>query len=1075
MNRRSIALLAASVLVSSAVYAQTVLKGKVIDQDGKPIPGVTITLRDGTGTQTGQNGEFTINYKQAGVLNVSAIGYDRKEVNLTNQTTIQVTLQSDERSLDEVVVTAMGITRDKKSLGYAIQEVKAKDLTDAGQLNLTSSLAGKMAGVQVNQFGGTVGASARISIRGNSSLQADQQPLIVVDGVPISNDVQRSGDNTYNGVDYGSGINDINPEDIESVTVLKGGSAALYGMRAGNGVLLITTKSGKNGADGVSLSYDGNFTVDRALTIPKYQNLYGQGGAGDEYHFKLDGKGMTYQDYAVKNAFSYFDGTGNDGVNDGVDESWGPRMDIGLMIPQFDSPLVNGVRQSTPWISHKNNVKEFFQTGYSQNHNLSLLAKNARSTTRASLSFRDQKGTVPNTDQKRYSAQINNTYKVSDKFDYDITTNYTRTQSNNLVSQGYDGNNPMNSLIWFGRQVDMKSLKNNWDEKDAKGDYTYYNWNKSYHVNPFFNVHENTNSYQRDRIFGKSSLYYKAMEDLKFEGRIGMDYYNSKMFQRNLFNYDYKNGSFRDIQISNTELNLDFIATYTKIVGDFNILATAGANYRDAQWQNSTIGADALTVPGIYTISNKQGAAYNFMDHSHIRSNSIYGNGSIGWKDQVYLDFSARNDWSSTITKSFFYPSFSLSWLPTTTFANLKGDVLSFWKIRASWAEIGNATTAYRNRAYYLAQTNSFNDVAQIYKSMVFPNENLEPEKIRTWEVGTEVGLFKERLHADLLYYYKSSRNQILPVSTSNVIGFNQMILNAGEIESKGVELQLRGDILKSEDGFNWTTTINFSKERSKIIELYPELNVTSYRLGWTWGISTAANAGEKWGVLLGPGYDRVTDGPMKGAIKVTEDGLLAGVDNQVIGNITPDFLASMRNDFRYKGFSFGFMLDFRKGGDIWSQTMSHGYATGIASVTAENGIRERAIIAGKDVMPNERFAMQNDKGEWVENTIETNAQDWFKNAIAPMAVFDGSFLKLREAHITYNIPKEFYSRWKGIKRANITLIGSNLALLWVHKSNTMRLDPETGGVSSDSRGVGFEQASVPTSRSIGLKLGVTF
>ncbi len=237
-------MLAATVLVSSAVYAQTVLKGKVVDQDGKPIPGVTITLRDGTATQTGQNGEFTINYKQAGTLSVSAIGYGRKEVNLTNQTRLQVTLQSDERNLDEVIVTAMGITRDKKSLGYAIQEVKAKELTDAGQLNLTSSLSGKVAGVQVNQFGGAVGASARISVRGNTSLLSDQQPLVVIDGVPMSNTTQRTGDNTYSGVDYGSGLNDINPEDIESVTLLKGGSAALYGMRAGKGVLMITTKSG---------------------------------------------------------------------------------------------------------------------------------------------------------------------------------------------------------------------------------------------------------------------------------------------------------------------------------------------------------------------------------------------------------------------------------------------------------------------------------------------------------------------------------------------------------------------------------------------------------------------------------------------------------------------------------------------------------------------------------------------------------------------------------------------------------------------------------------------------------------
>ncbi len=476
MNRKSIAMLAATVLVSTAVYAQTVLKGKVVDQDGKPIPGVTITLRDGTGTQTGQNGEFTINYKQAGPLRVSAVGYGNKEVNLTNQTTIQVTLASDERSLDEVVVSAMGITRSKKSMGAAIQDVKAKELTDAGQLSLTGSLAGKVAGVQVNQFGGAVGASARISVRGNTSLLSDQQPLIVIDGVPMSNTTQRTGDNTYGGVDYGSGLNDINPEDIESVTLLKGGSAALYGMRAGKGVLMITTKSGKRAKEGVVLSYDGNFTVDQASTIPKYQNLYGQGSRGDEYNYGLlaKGKGITYQQFARDSAFSYVNGAGG-GINDGFDESWGPRLDIGLQLPQFNSPVVNGVRQATPWISHPNNVKDFFQLGYSQNHNLSLLAKNDRSSTRASLSFRNQKGTVPNTDQKKYSAQLNNTYKINEKFSYDIMSTFVRTESGNLITQGYDGANPMNGLIWFGRQVDMKDLKANWDQRDEQGNYTYYN------------------------------------------------------------------------------------------------------------------------------------------------------------------------------------------------------------------------------------------------------------------------------------------------------------------------------------------------------------------------------------------------------------------------------------------------------------------------------------------------------------------------------------------------------------------------------------------------------------------------
>jgi len=1077
MKKRTITLLVSSFFLSTVLYAQTVLRGVVVDKEKKPIPGVSVTLENGKGTSTGPNGEFSITYDGPSLLKVSAIGYEKQQLSISKQTSLEIVLSDDAQALNEVVVTALGISREKKSLGYAIQDVKSEELTKAGQLSVTGSLTGKVAGVQVNQFGGTVGASARISIRGNSSLKGDQQPLIVVDGVPISNDALRSGDNTYKGVDYGSGLNDINPQDIETITVLKGGSAALYGMRAGNGVILITTKSGKGAQNGVSISYDGNFTIDRASTFPKLQNLYGQGYNGDEYHYGLSEEGLSYQDYASKNSFTYVDGTGSGGgVYDGYDESWGPRLDAGLKLAQFDSPVIDGVRQATDWISHPNNVKDFFRTGYSMNHNVSLLSRSDKSSTRVSLSYRDQEGTVPNTDQRRYGIQLNNNMNISDKVSYDVTASYTRTESDNLLSQGYDGNNPMNGFIWSGRQMNMKSLKDNWDQRDEQGKYTYYNWNTNYHVNPYFNVYENTNSYQRDRFFGKTSLYYQPFQFLKFEGRAGIDYFGTKTFEKNYFNSAFPSGGFRDSKTDNTELNLDFITSFNKQFNDFSLSAIAGANYRNAVWSKSMQGADALTVPGIYTIANKSGDAITEMDHTYIRSNSVYASASLGWRDQLYLDGSVRNDWSSTIRDDFFYPSISLSWLPIISFANLRGPVLTYWKLRGSWAEVGAGTTAYRNRAYYYAQPQSFKGVAQMYRSMIYPNSGLRPENIKTWEVGTELGFFNDRLHTDITYYHKITTDQILDVATSNVVGFSSMVLNAGKLENKGIEIQLYGDILRKENGLTWRSTVNFAKDQSKIIELYPQLDLKDYRIGWTWGIANMARAGEKWGTLVGNSYDRVEEGPMQGAIKIKSNGLIQTKASQDLGNVTPDFLLSWRNDFTIKDFSFGFLLDMRKGGDIWSQTMSHSYVAGTAEITAENGIRERAITAGVDVMPEERFAMQAEDGSWVQNTISTNAQSWYESGgVDQMYVFDGSFIKLREASITYNVPQRYLQRVKGIKQVNVSLIGSNLALLWVDKSNTLRLDPETGGVSSDSRGVGFEQASVPTSRSFGLKLGVTF
>lgn len=1071
------------VCVASSIGLATAQTKKVTGQvisaeDNQPVIGAAIVVKGTTiGTITDFDGKFSLDVpNDAKSVMVSYVGLKGREIPIT--AVMNIKLESDSHALDEVVVTAMGISREKKSLGYAIQEVGSEELTKAGQINVTGALSGKVAGVQVNQFGGSVGASSRISVRGNSSLAADQQPLIVLDGVPIANDTQRSGDNTYNGVDYGSGLNDINPEDIESMTVLKGGSAALYGMRAGNGVILITTKSGKKGS-GVKVSYDGNFTIDRISTVPKLQNSYGQGNNGDEWHWKQNAPDLSYQEYAEQYGFNWVDGS--NGINDFYDESWGPRLDAGLNLVQYDS---NG--QKAPWISRPNNIKDFFQTGYSMNHTISLSANSEKSTTRASISYRDQKGTVPNTDQKRYSAQLNSFFKLNNYISYDMSASYTRTQSDNLVAQGYGGNNPINSLFaWSGRQINMKTLKENWDQKDANGNYTYYNWNTNYHMNPYFNVNENTNSYQRDRIFGKTSLYYQPFEFLKFEGRAGVDYYNSQSFERHYIDRsDWTKGGFTQINTKNTELNLDFIASFNKTFGDFNITAMAGANYRDLSWEDARIGATALTIPGVYTIANKDGAAYNLMDHSHRRSNSVYGNASIGWRNQLYVDLSARNDWDSTIKDAFFYPSASASWIVTESLPALKGDgsYLSFWKLRAGWAEIGSATSPYRNRAYYYAATDAFNGVAQIYKSTVYPNPDLKPESIKTWELGTEFGFLHDRLHFDLAYYHKTTTDQILNVRIPYSSGYSSLLINAGKIENKGIELQVRGDILESKDGFNWSSTLNFSKDRSKVVELYPGL--TEYGMGWTWGIATQAIEGEKWGELVGPGFDRVDEDDVKnglatadqiGAVKVNSNGLLRSKSAQRIGNVTPDFMMNWRHDFNIKNWGFGFLLDLRIGGDIWSQTMAHSYTAGVANVTAENGIRERDIVGGVDVLKNEKVVMQDASGKWVTNTIKTDAYSWFKADVSEYYVFDGSYLKLREAYISYNFPKELIAKTRYISNASVSLIGTNLWLMWVHSSNTMRLDPETGGVSSDSRGIGFEQAAVPSSRSFGLKLNLTF
>lgn len=1044
------------------------VKGVVTsEEDGLPIVGASVLVKGTTqGTITDVDGNFEISGVKAGskTLIVSFVGMKSQEVAI--KPNMKIVLQSDTETLDEVVVTAMGISREKKALGYALQEVKSDEITQAAPLNVANALSGKIAGIQITSQGGQVGASQNIVIRGNSSF-GNNAPLIVVDGVPVQND-----NGTGSSVNLGSGLNDINPEDIESISVLKGGSAALYGMRAGNGVILITTKSGKKDK-GVQISYDGSFTVDQIYNLPKLQNKYGQGYYGSEFDWKEGGYSdtMSYADFAVQHGFSYYDGMGN-GVNDNADESWGPRLDIGLMIPQFNSPVVNGVRQATPWVSHPNNIKDFFETGYSQSHMISLTTSNERSSTRASLGYRDQKGTTPNTDQKRYSIAINSKMSVNKYLDFDLSANFVRTKSDNLPGTGYSGSNVLQSLLqWHGRQIDIEDLKANYDQKDEMGNYTHYNWQQAYATNPYWVLNHNLNKYTRDRFYGKSSIFIKPTDWLKFEGRLGFDHFDSNQLSNIEWSIDYPDGYFRNYDRRTTEINADFIAYFNKQFGDLSVNALAGANYRDYAYEINTIGADQLTVPGLYTVANAKGTAYTAQNHETRRSNSVYANLSLGWKNQLYADISVRNDWDSTIKDAFFYPSFSGSWILTETLPMLtRGGILNFLKLRGGWAKIGNATDPYVSNSYYSVVSAPFNGTTLYYNPTTYPARNLRPEMIKTWEVGLEASLLDNRIHFDGAYYQKVTTDQIMQANVATSTGYNSMYINAGKVSNKGVELQLSADIFRNPKGFSWTTTFNWAKDKSRIDELYTDpvtgQKLDAYEIGSSWSCTSYAIPGESWGTLVGTGYVYNDDGSIR-----VENGMPVYEDAKKIGNVSPDWLAGWSNEFTYKDWSFGFLLDFRKGGDVYSISQAFGTQTGIYDFTAAGDIRENGVIAGKNVLTDKVFKTADGK----INDVAVNAEDFFYNfyTICEMSVFDGSYLKLREAHLTYTFPKQLLKN-TFIKSAKISLVGTNLALLWVHSSNLTHLDPESTTGSSNGD-VGFESNSYPPSRSIGLKLGVTF
>ena len=666
------------------------------------------------------------------------------------------------------------------------------------------------------------------------------------------------------------------------------------------------------------------------------------------------------------------------------------------------------------------------------------------------------------------NANLSSSFNFNQYVSADMSLYFNNTHSDNLIPTGYSSDNPLQSIMqWFGRQVDMQDLKAHYNDMDEDGN--YYNWIGEYHVNPYLNVYKNTNSYDRNRVIAKGSLWIKPTSWLKFEGRVGMDLYNDQTFQKTVYSADCADGWFGKTLENRTELNVDAIAYFDKQFGDFTIDALAGFNYRDMVYGLNYLGADpakGLTIPGLYTMSNVIGTPVTNIDNSHIRSNSVYANASIGWKGQVYLEASARNDWSSTINKPFFYPSVSASWVITESFPSIKSDVLSYLKVRANWANIGNATIAYRTGLYYSSPGVSINGQSQFALPTDLANANLRPENINTIEFGIESAFWQNRVRLDLAVYNKITRDQIMRIEIPRSSGYSFQYLNAGRVDNRGAEVSLAVDIFKNPNGFNWTSTLNWAKDKSVIKELYEDLN--TYTIGADWSCYNYAMVGESWGTLVGTGLVRDDNGN----VIVSDYGFPKSKQNMKIGDVTPDWLAGWSNEFSYKDFSFGFLLDFRKGGDFFSNSQMFGAVTGIFDYTASGDIRENGAVFGKNILTDRSFV----KADGTPNDVVVDPQDAFSMfySIKELNVIDGSFLKLREAHITYTLPASITKKVKWIDSAKVSLVGNNLAILWLAKNNYSRIDPECS-LGSDNTSVGFESNSCPPTRSFGIKLNVTF
>jgi TonB-linked SusC/RagA family outer membrane protein len=827
----------------SAFAQERRVEGKISDQTGQPLPGTSVLIK-GTarGTVADLNGMFNIMANSSDTLSFSYIGFERLDRVVGNANIINVTLQEG-FEMNEIVVTALGMERDAKALGYAVQTVDGDRFTEARETNVLNSLSGRVAGVNVTNGSSGIGGSTRVTIRGESSLNINaNQPLFVVDGIPISNNIVGSSGRGGLEVDYGNSAGEINPDDIASMTVLKGpAAAALYGSRAANGAILITTKTGK-GKKGLGVTINSNTTFENPLVMPQWQDRYGQGNNGQ---------------------FEFVNGAGA-GIADGVDESWGPDMNQGLLIPQFDSPRnVPGFRggdlnapagstiNATPWVPQPDNINDFFRTGVTLANNVSIAGDNEKANVRFSWTNLDQKGIVPNTDLKRNTLSLSTGINiVPEKLTLNTTVNYQNSSSGNRPNISYGTENLMYLWIWYGRQINTNNLRDYW--MPGLEDVQQFNYNYNYHDNPYFTVYENTNGQQKNRVFGNVMLNYKITDKLNLMLRTGLDNYNELRDRKRAFSTQrFPRGNYREDNVFFNERNSDFLLSYAETgnpTWSYNI--ALGGNLMSQENRFLQLIAPELLIPGIYNFTNTAVALQTEQFNSTKKINSLYGFGQVGYKNILFLDITGRNDWSSTLpvnNNSYFYPSVTLSAI-VSDMIDLPRNI-NLIKARAAYAEVGNDTSPFSLTNVFNNQIAWGSDQAKS-ESSVLSNAELRPERTASTEFGLDLRFFEGRFGLDFTYYNNVTRDQIIPITLDIATGYNSRIINAGKIQNQGIEIVALANPIKRANGFRWDVIANFSRNRGKVIELTEGLD--TYTLTERNGAFVQARIGERMGIFMG-------------------------------------------------------------------------------------------------------------------------------------------------------------------------------------------------------------------------------
>lgn len=1028
----------------TAEPAEITVKGNVSDAQG-PLIGVSVKVVGTTnGTITDLDGNFTLECNAGDELEVSYIGYRTLRVKAQNN--MQIKLEESSTELDEVVVTALGIKRDRKALGYGLSEVKGEELTKAKETNVINSLAGKVAGLVVSNTAGGASGSTRVMLRGTTELTGNNQPLYVVDGVPLDNTNFGSA-GEQGGYDLGDGISAINPDDIETMTVLKGPAAsALYGSRASHGVILITTKKAEK--EKVSVEYNGSFTVDTQLA--KWDDVQEIYGMGDNGQYQLD-------------------------ASSGTNQSWGVKADM-IDKTYFDDSV-------HPFLMYPNNTSSFFRTGLTAQNTAVLSVNTGKTGVRFSFTDMRNKDILPNTNMSRdnFNLRVNTS---AGPIDFDFSANYTRENVKNRPALGSSQSNVGKNLMTLASTYNIEWLKN---YQNADGTYANWNGNDQYNRNPYWDLYKNENKSVKDVFRFTAKAIYNIDKHLKIQGTLGTDINN--------MNFDdfiarstpgVFSGKLTNSIFNNRTLNAEILALYNNNWGSFDLNATLGGNIFKVDNKTTVITGTDQQMDGVVSIINY--AEQNVQPSTYKKQiNSLYASASLGYRSTYYLEGTVRGDRSSTLpsaNNTYIYPSVSGSIVFTNFIknSNIK-NVFSFGKVRASWAKVGSDTDPYQLALNYTTGKYSYSGFTiGMINNNTQPNNNLKPTMTSSYELGAELKFFNGRLGIDFTYYNQTSKDQIISLASSSASGYQSRLINAGKIQNKGIELAINGRVLQIKD-FAWDAGFNFSKNSNKVLELVEGMDFFQLADASWAGVSVGAEVGKNYGSILGTDFKRNENGDI---LIDKNTGLPLYDENlKTLGNSSWDWTGGFYSTFTYKNFHLYAAFDVKMGADLYSFSMRSAYLTGKATATlagreewyrseearkAAGMTEEQWRAAGKCEGLIVDGVVDNGDGTYSENTYAVNPQNYWKSVAekAPaMFIYDNSYIKCREITFGYTFPSSLLGKF--VKSLSLSFVARNPFIVW---KNIPNIDPDS---NYNTSGMGLEYGSLPSRRSYGFNINVKF